>query len=62
MPASPTVCISARELAFLAAGPAAGKSQPKLDLPAPASTQLWALAEAEFAPGLVGGKSRNLAT
>lgn len=44
------------------AGPSSGKSQPKLDIPAPAPTKLWALAEAEFAAGLVGGKSRNLAT
>ncbi len=45
-----------------AAGGGQGKSQPKLSIPAPKQTSAWALAEAEFSEGLVGGKSRNLAT
>lgn len=32
-----------------------------LTVPQPKATSKWALSEAEFGPGLVGGKSANLA-
>lgn len=35
---------------------------PPLSIPRPVETAKWALAEADFRPGLVGGKSANLAT
>ncbi len=38
----------------------AGKLPP-LDIPKPKATKQWALQEADFGQGLVGGKSSNLA-
>ena len=44
------------------APPAAGSSAlPPLNIPQPKKTQAWALVEAEFEEGLVGGKAGNLA-
>lgn len=38
-----------------------GNGGPRLQLARPAGTGSWALGEGEFGPGLVGGKSANLA-
>ena len=53
---------SSDQSTLLSAAGSSGKDQPSLAIPAPKATKTWALAEADFAEGLVGGKSRNLAT
>ena len=42
-------------------GSSAASALPPLTVPKPKETSKWALQEADFGPGLVGGKSANLA-
>ncbi len=42
-------------------GASGGAALPPLAVPKPKETSQWALQEANFGPGLVGGKSANLA-
>ena len=44
------------------AGGSGSEALPPLRVPKPKQTQAWALLEAEFSEGLVGGKSRMLPT